>query len=145
MVTLSDIANRCNTSTATVSYVLGGQGNARRISPETQDMINAVANELGYRRKTQQAVNNNPRIVLFWPEKNIELTIANVITGINAALQFETVPVSLNICQFGYNMLHREADQLNSKKYDAALILSPNTADMDFLQKKTFKNTDSVN
>ena len=48
MVTIYDIAARCGVSASTVSYVLSGQGEKRRISPDTQSRVRTAAAELGY-------------------------------------------------------------------------------------------------
>ena len=46
MVTVYDIAKSCGVSVSTVSYVLSGQGEKRRISPDTQARVRTAAAEL---------------------------------------------------------------------------------------------------
>lgn len=139
MATLSDIAKKCATSTATVSYVLSGQGDRRRISPEMQDKIQKAAKELGYRQRNPAEKSRPPKICLFWPDKNLETSIANVVTGINTALLFESSPVELSIVPFGYAPLISQNALWSSKIYDAAVILSPNKADMEALAQRRTK------
>lgn len=49
MATIYEIAEQCHISAATVSYVLSGHGDQRRISPATQKRVMDAANMLGYR------------------------------------------------------------------------------------------------
>lgn len=139
MATLSDIAKKCSTSTATVSYVLSGQGDRRRISPEMQEKIQQAAKELGYRQRNPAEKSRPPKICLFWPDKNLETAIANVVTGVNTALLFESSPVELSIIPFGYTPLISQNALWSSKIYDAAVILSPNKADMEALTQRRTK------
>ena len=43
MATIYDVAARCGVSASTVSYVLSGQGDRRRIAPATQARVRAAA------------------------------------------------------------------------------------------------------
>ncbi|EQH66910.1 LacI family DNA-binding transcriptional regulator [Clostridioides difficile] len=52
MATIKDIAKDCGLSSATVSYVLSGKGNERRIPLHTQELILNSADKLGYKRST---------------------------------------------------------------------------------------------
>lgn len=138
MATLADIAKKCGTSTATVSYVLNGQGEQRRISSSMQERIRAAAEELGYRQKSVKE-KRAPRICVFWPEKNLETSLTNVITGVNTALYLENSPVELSIVPFGYNSLITQKAIWSAKFYDACIILSPNTADIETLSHRRAK------
>lgn len=139
MATLADIAKKCGTSTATVSYVLSDQGEQRRISPAMQEQIRAAAKELGYERKKEAQPERAPRIGFFWPERNLETSLSNVITGVNNALYLENVPVELSIVPFSYNALITQSALWSKKAYDACVILSPNTADMEVLAQRRTK------
>ena len=68
MATLSEIAKKCGVSTATVSYVMSGKGEEKRISPAMQELIQSAAGELGYTRVSGAASSVQPRIAVFWPQ-----------------------------------------------------------------------------
>lgn len=55
MATLSEIAEKCGVSTATVSYVLSGKGEEKRISPAMQELVRTTAEQLGYKQRTAGA------------------------------------------------------------------------------------------
>ena len=139
MATLSDIAKKCGTSTATVSYVLNGQGDQRRISAAMQELILAAAEELGYMRRKEPQPLKAPRIGFFWPERNLETSLSNVVTGINNALYLENTPVELSIIPFSYNSLVTQGALWTKKSFDACVIFSPNTADMQILAQRRTK------
>ena len=139
MATLSDIARKCGTSTATVSYVLSGQGDQRRISPAMQEQILAAAEELGYLRKKEPQPVKTPKIGFFWPERNLETSLSNVITGISNALYLENTPVELSMIPFSYNSLVTQSSLWTKKGFDACVIFSPNTADMQILAQRHTK------
>lgn len=139
MATLADIAKKCKISTAAVSYVLSGQGDRRRISPQVQEQVRAAAESLGYVRHVSAPKSGSLRIGFFWPGKNLETTIANVVTGINSAVQFETSPVEISIFPFSSNNLSSQTALWSAKSFDAAVILSPNTADMQALAQHRTK------
>ena len=68
MATLSEIAKKCGVSTATVSYVMSGKGEEKRISSAMQELIRSTAGELGYTRVSGAASSVQPRIAVFWPQ-----------------------------------------------------------------------------
>lgn len=139
MATLAEIAKACGTSTATVSYVLSDQGDRRRISPAMQEQIRETAKALGYQRKAEKPQEKAPRIGFFWPERNLETSISNVITGVNQALYLENAPVELSMIPFSYNSLVTQSALWAKKAYDACVIFSPNTADMEVLSQRHTK------
>lgn len=139
MTTLHDVAVACNTSTATVSYVLNGRGEERRISPETQEIILNTAKELGYKKKSSKATPSKPKIAIYWPKKGLETTLISVINGLNSAILFDTVPVSISICPFESNNLSAEEDLWSSKVYNAAIIVSASAGDLATLSKRKTK------
>ncbi|MEI3103391.1 MAG: LacI family DNA-binding transcriptional regulator [Oscillospiraceae bacterium] len=68
MATLSEIAEKCGVSTATVSYVLSGKGEEKRISPAMQELVRTTAEQLGYKQRTAGAsAPAQTRVAVFWP------------------------------------------------------------------------------
>ena len=67
MATLSEIAEKCGVSTATVSYVMSGKGEEKRISPAMQELIRSTAEQLGYKRSSGSSAPVQPRIAVFCP------------------------------------------------------------------------------
>ena len=124
-VKLKDIAEQCGTSVATVSYVLSGKGVESRISSEMQELIFDTAERLGYVRKAAPPKPKKPRIAIYWPKKGLETTLVSIMNGVNSAILFDTVPISLTICPYEANNLYLEDDLWSSRVYDAAISSPP--------------------
>ena len=135
-VKLKDIAEQCGTSVATVSYVLSGKGAASRISAEMQELIFDTVEKLGYTRKAAPPKPKKPRIAIYWPKKGLETTLVSIMNGLNSAILFDTVPISIAICPYEANNLHLEDDLWSSRVYDAAIIVSASAGDLATLAKR---------
>ena len=138
-VKLKDIAEQCGTSVATVSYVLSGKGVESRISSEMQELIFDTAERLGYVRKAAPPKPKKPRIAIYWPKKRLETTLVSIMNGVNSAILFDTVPISLTICPYEANNLYLEDDLWSSRVYDAAIIVSAGAGDLATLAKRKTK------
>lgn len=102
MATIYDIAARCGVSASTVSYVLSGQGEKRRISPGTQDLVKAAAAELHYTARKRRAspaapIQALPVIAVYWPRRDFEMCMPPLTQGLNNALSASPVPVNISI------------------------------------------------
>ena len=136
MATLKDIARKCSTSVATVSYVLNGRSLEKRISPATQKKILVAAQELGYRNSSSMPLPRSPKIAIFWPQKSVETMLPAVINGLNSALLREPIPVDMLICPYESNLLFKQESLWAPKSFDAAIIVSANSADMKALSQR---------
>ena len=139
MATLSEIAEKCGVSTATVSYVMSGKGEEKRISPAMQELIRSTAEQLGYKRSSGSSAPVQPRIAVFWPQRSIETTLLSVINGINTAAYLDPIPVSINICPYESNHLADQPMLWSAKEFDAALVVSANSDDLAALRSTPTK------
>ena len=139
MATLSEIAEKCGVSTATVSYVMSGKGEEKRISPAMQELIRSTAEQLGYKRSSGSSAPVQPRIAVFWPQRSIETTLLSVINGINTAAYLDPIPVSINICPYESNHLADQPMLWSAKEFDAALVISANSDDLAALRSTPTK------
>lgn len=138
-VKLKDIAEQCGTSVATVSYVLSGKGAECRISPDMQERIFDTADRLGYTRRAAPPKLKRSRVAIYWPKIGLETTLVSIMNGLNSAILFDTVPVSISICPYEANNLHLEDDLWSSRVYDAAIIISAGAGDLATLSKRKTK------
>lgn len=102
MATQADVAARCGVSVSAVSYVLSGQGNRRRIAPETQERIRAAAAELAYeprrRRKVSREIRlSTPVVAVYWPRRDFEMCMPPLTQGLNSALSASPLAVNISI------------------------------------------------
>lgn len=132
MPTIYDIAKFCNVSAATVSYVLNGRGNERRISGETQKKIQKAASVLGY-SKGRIVRTDHPIIAVYWLQRHLEMTMPSLISGINDALSAEISPVDIVINPYEQGHLSSQENLWRAGSYDAAIIVAAGTDDLDYL------------
>lgn len=141
MVTIYDIAEKCGVSVSTVSYVLSGQGEKRRISADTQALVQKTAAELGYvprkRRKTAPAAPQPtaapPVVAVYWPRRDFEMCMPPLTQGLNNALSKATVPVNISIRPYDQGHL---GDQLQGQAppCDAMLFVAGQKEDLAWLE-----------
>jgi DNA-binding LacI/PurR family transcriptional regulator len=136
MATLKDIAKLCETSTATVSYVLSGMGDERRISAAMQEKVKSVANELGYSHTPRMQDNHLPKITIYWPQKHLEMMISPIISGLNSALFMSSSAVEVNFQPYEQDFLSAQKHLWRAGSSDAAVIISASAHDMEVLQRK---------
>ena len=142
MATLMDIAKVCGTSTATVSYVLNGKGEEKRISKETQELIIAEAKRLNYPTAVlSEQVTTVPtfkqyKIVIYCPTTiNFEPMIIPFMRIIKE-YSLNTYNSPLITMQF-YNIGRlKESFPLDlSMVCDAAIIWGSSREDIDYITK----------
>lgn len=138
MATIYDIAAKCGVSASTVSYVLSGQGERRRISPETQDRVRAAAGELGYTaRKRRSAAGPRegatPVIAVYWPRRDFEMCMPPLTQGLNNALSASSRTVNISIRPYDQGCLGTLlADQ--PPACDIMLFVAGQRDDLDWLE-----------
>ena len=141
MVTIYDIAEKCGVSVSTVSYVLSGQGEKRRISADTQTLVQKAAAELRYvprkRRKAAPAAPQStavpPVVAVYWPRRDFEMCMPPLTQGLNNALSKATVPVNISIRPYDQGHL---GDQLQGQAppCDAMLFVAGQKEDLAWLE-----------
>lgn len=141
MATVYDIAAHCGVSASTVSYVLSGQGDKRRISPDTQARVRAAARELGYtarkRRQTADAAAARPAtpvVAVYWPRRDFEMCMPPLTQGLNNALSSSPVPVNISIRPYDQGYLGTLL-QDQAPACDAMLFVAGQREDLAWLER----------
>lgn len=140
MATIYEIAKRCGVSAPTVSYVLNGQGDTRRIAAATQKKIRLAAEEMGYPRIRAKTLKNPapdrpPAIAVYWPQQDFEMCMPPIIEGINAALSAELSPIDLSIHTYDLGHLCAQDHIVKDRESDVILIIAGSRADMNYLRE----------
>lgn len=143
MATIYDIAKLCQTSAATVSYVLNGRGDERRISKATQEKILAAAEALNYRPNTnaKRLSTDSPQqlsIALYWPWRYFEQPMIAIMRAVNQVTQLLSEPLEVNIQFYQPGTLPERRDALSSQLYAGQLIAGASQSDMEFLSGSSF-------
>lgn len=87
MVTMNKVAAKAGVSQATVSLVLAGRADSRKISSETQERVMNAAREMGYRRNqlARAMVTGKSRIIGVLTAANAGENIIRVLAGATEA------------------------------------------------------------
>ncbi len=136
MPTLVDIAKKCNTSTATVSYVLSGKGDKHKISADMQKKIFETASEIGY-RKNRVRFNPSDRalIAVCWPYRHFETSIAAITVGMSTAASDQIDPFDIIIKPFEFGKIHAHKELWQGGAVDSAIIVAAASDDIDYFEK----------
>lgn len=130
MPTLKDIAARCGTSTATVSYVLSGRGTEKRISPEMQAQIKEVAEAMDYAPKGRMRSALKYRVAVYLPLNDLKMLLPTFWDGFNNAVNVETAHIDIIMRPYEQNKLHLQRELWSEGKNIAALVISPGGLDL---------------
>ena len=130
MPTLKDIAAKCGTSTATVSYVLSGHGTEKRISPEMQAQIREIAEAMDYAPKGRSRSALKYRVAVYFPLNDLTMLLPTFWDGFNSAINVETASIDIILRPFEQNKLHLQRDLWSAEKNLAALVISPGGLDL---------------
>lgn len=136
LATITDIANRCGISTATVSYVLNGHANQRRISVATQEKVLLAARELGYKRLSNHG---RPVIEVYWLHKQLEFTIPPVINGVNNIVASELTKIDVRIRPYEPGHLNEQSALWEDSSCDAAIVYAAGYEDLEYLKTNPTK------
>lgn len=136
MATLLDIAKKCNTSTATVSYVLSGKGDERRISSSMQELVIDTAKQLGYTKFQSRRNSTVPKIEIHWPTTQLEMTVPSLMNGLNQAISCESSPVDVKIQFHEPGHIEEQSSLWTVSENSAAVIVSAFASDLEYLSKK---------
>ena len=140
MATLKDIAADTGLSASTVSIVLKGNGDTRKIKPETQQKVLEAAHRLGYKPNIQARVlrggiSDRMVITLFWASDIRVHMLSRFINGIQARLIDCHYPCELQIKPYTNNHLQDVLTERTILSCNGIIICNPSETDMVFLEQ----------
>ncbi len=133
-VTLQDIANQLNISKATISIVLNGHGDKKRVSKETQEKIFQFAREHNYK------ANYLARGLSLGKSETIGLVVPNIGDGYFARIARR---IERKARRSGYNVVYSSTGE--SKERESELISSMLSRGVDgLIIASSQKNQDDI-
>lgn len=140
MVTIKDVAAAAQFSPSTVSIVLKGNGDSRKISKSTQQKILETARALGYTPNAQAKVlrggsSTNAVITLFWVTDTRLHILSRFLDGLQSALLENKYACELQIKPYKANRLHEALNQRTLLGSNGIIICNPSEIDMAYLEK----------
>ena len=136
MVTLKDIAAACDTSIATVSYVLSGRGDERRISAAMQERVVKAARELNYDLTAKARKSRRPSIAVYWPQRQLNSMLPSFITGMNTALGMAPIHADVTIRPYDPGRLSEQSSLWLPGRSGASVIVSASNEDLETLKTR---------
>ncbi len=138
MATIYDIAQFCKTSSATVSYVLNGDGDRRRISKATQERIFAAAEMLHYRPNTaakrlRRESGKGLNIALFWPNYSFEQGLISTLRAVKSTIDVVEDPLEIALQFYEPGHLAEKESILLSPAYNGVLLGGMAEDDLEYL------------
>ena len=138
MPTIRDVAALSGVSVSTVSIVLNGQAEDRKISLETQNKIRDAIKSLGYRpnmsaKKLRSAVDKEYTIGIYWASDFRTNFLSRLLTGMQPEIMSYPFPIHIVICPYKNDYLYREKGLRSANTFDAAIIANTSVADMEYL------------
>lgn len=143
MVTIKEVAAATGLSPSTVSIVLRGNGDTRKISKKTQQKVLNTARELGYTPNTQAkilrgGISSNAVITLFWATDIRIHILSRFLSGLQSAfLQYNNL-CELQIQPYKSNHLREAISSRVLLGSNGMIICNPSEDDMAFLESTQF-------
>lgn len=134
MATLKDIAAACETSIATVYYVLSGRGDERRISHAMQEKVVRTAEELGYDLAAKARKSKHPAVAVYWPQRQMDSMLPSLITGLNAAMGMAPITADVIIQPYEPDHLSEQSGLWTPGRAGASVIVSASAEDVEALR-----------
>ena len=141
MATIKELAREAGVSPSTVSIVLRGKAEERKISKKTQENVWAAARKLNYQtnvtaRRLRAQGEENIVIAVFWASDFRAMMMVRFLRGLQEGLL-----KSEKKCEFVILPYHNDklSESLKSLvNYNAAIVCNASDVDMDYLEENDF-------
>ena len=138
MATIKDVAKLAGVSPTTVSIVLNGKAEERKIPPETCKRIKEATDTLYYRpnmsaRRLRSHESNKPTLALFWPMNYLIHIMAMIINGLLNQLDIMDFPCEFVVQTYENDHIDQSTALLIRNEYHAAIIGCASQRDIDFI------------
>lgn len=139
MPTIKDVARLASTSVSTVSIILTGKAEERKISAETQARVRQAISELGYvpNRGAQnlRTAQRTRSVALFWANDWRSPLLARFLNGLDAGSAEADIPVEIVIQPYlsGHLGAHRALQGIPA--FDGIIVGNANEQDLACLRE----------
>ena len=148
MVTLKEIAQSLGVSPSTVSIVLKGDAERRKVAPATKERVLKAAEELGYQpnlearrlRSFQERNLEEPlKVAVFWEEPLRETILVRFLQGFQARVREKNYNMMPNIYFYKYGSLSERAALFRDNLFHAVILYGMMDSDAEFLLQSGFQ------
>ncbi|MGI6697314.1 MAG: substrate-binding domain-containing protein [Clostridia bacterium] len=140
MTTIRDIAKASGYSISTVSIILRGEAQKRKIPQRTQEKILEVARSLKYQpnlsaRKLRDVNAKQYTIGLYWAADSRSIILARILKSLQQVLLNSEYNINLVISPYISGRLCEDKLLQGISSYNAVIIATTDEADMNYLEE----------
>lgn len=139
MSTIKDVARVAGVSVTTVSIIINGKSEERRISPSTRERVLAVMNELEYQpnlsaRRLRSNESKRPAIAFYWPVDYRTNILASFINNVQKELDLKNFDCELIIQTYENDCLEKNAAPIIKSSYNGIIVGAASCKDLEYLE-----------
>lgn len=139
MATIKDVAKLSGVSPTTVSIIVNGKSEERRISPLTQERVLAAMKELSYQpnlsaRKLRFQDTQKPIIAFFWPLDYRTSILAAFLNALQKEIKIQNFNCEFIVQTFENDFLELDASAIVNNSYNAAIFGASSANDIKYLE-----------
>lgn len=140
MATMNDVALEAGVSRATVSIIVNGRQNERKISAETVQKVKDAIARLNYQpnssaKKLKDGSSDCLNITLYWPSDYRLLYMERFLHSLLQRISEIEEKCELNIHTFSYQNLEKESLPLINGVCNGAILVGLSEKDVDYLEQ----------
>lgn len=144
MATIKDVAKIAGVSVSTVSIIIGGKAEERKISQNTVQKVHAVMASLGYTpnlsaRRLRSPNSHKYVIAFYWPLDYRIHILASMISGIQNEIKRQKFDCELVIQTYESGKLEKSASGITSNTYSGIIVGATAERDTKFLEKQNLQ------
>ena len=139
MATIKDVARVAGVSVTTVSIIVNGKSEERRISEATKDRVMAVMKELEYQpnlsaRRLRYQESRKPVIAFFWPLDYRIPILAAFLNALQREIKQQNFDCELVVQTYENDMLEKDAGAIIKNSYNGIIIGATSKHDIEYLE-----------
>lgn len=139
MVTIKDVANSAHVSATTVSLIINGKAEERRISPTTCERVLNIMKELGYQpnlsaRRLRSNDTLHPIIAFYWPMDYRTNILASFLSSFQEIIRELAFDCELVVQTYENNALEKHSDGIIKNSYHAVIVGGASSQDIAYLE-----------
>lgn len=138
MASIKDVAKKAGVSISTVSIIINGKSEERKISEETQNKVLLAMKELQYQpnlsAKKLRSSQSQKTIALFWTTDFREVMLARFLSGLQNKIKELQLQYDIVIYPYQNNHLHEENVLKSLSHFHGAIIANASQEDILFLK-----------
>lgn len=142
MATIKDVAALAGFSTTTVSIVINGKAEEKKIPESTVEKIRKAMADLNYKpdqnaRRLRTAAASKPVIGFFWPIDHRTNLLGTLVTALAKSLIENSFDAELRIESYSAEELYRHDESIKSGTYDGIIIGATGPSDIEYIESVT--------